>query len=89
VIFQEEPTNKDKAFKDDDALLAYVSQIRSIPLLSFAEELELSKCIMNGDEAARHRLIEANLRLVVKIAKSYNNKGVPLMETIRAFPLWI
>jgi len=83
LFFQEEPTNKDRTFKDNDALLAYVSQIRSIPLLSFAEELELSKCIMNGDEAARHRLIEANLRLVVKIAKSYNNKGVPLMDLIQ------
>jgi RNA polymerase primary sigma factor len=64
-------------------LFAYVSQIRNISLLSFAEELELSECIKKGDEAARRRLIEANLRLVVKIAKAYNNKGVPLMDLIQ------
>jgi RNA polymerase primary sigma factor len=51
--------------------------------LSFSEELELSRCIQNGDEAARHRLIEANLRLVVKIAKGYCNKGVPFMDLIQ------
>ena len=74
---------KEKNLKDSDSLLAYVSQIRNIPLLTFAEELELSKCIQNGDEAARNRLIEANLRLVVKIAKAYNNKGVPFMDLIQ------
>jgi RNA polymerase primary sigma factor len=74
---------KEKNLKDSDSLLAYVSQIRNIPLLTFAEELELSKCIQNGDEAARNRLIEANLRLVVKIAKVYSNKGVPFMDLIQ------
>jgi RNA polymerase primary sigma factor len=69
--------------KDNDSLVAYVNQIRNIPLLSFDEELELSKCIKSGDEAARHRLIEANLRLVVKIAKAYGNKGIPLMDLIQ------
>jgi len=74
---------KEKNLKDEDSLLAYVSQIRTVPLLSFEEELELSKCIQNGDEAARNRLIESNLRLVVKIAKSYSNKGVPFMDLIQ------
>jgi RNA polymerase primary sigma factor len=83
VIFQEEALKREKNLKGNDALLSYVCQIRSIPLLSFAEELELSKCIQNGDEAARKRLIEANLRLVVKIAKGYSNKGVPLMDLIQ------
>jgi RNA polymerase primary sigma factor len=73
----------DKNLKDNDVLLTYVCQIRNIPLLSFAEELELSRCIQNGDEAARKSLIEANLRLVVKIAKAYNNKGVSLMDLIQ------
>ena len=83
IFIQEGFLKKEKNLKDSDSLLAYVSQIRNIPLLTFAEELELSKCIQNGDEAARNRLIEANLRLVVKIAKAYNNKGVPFMDLIQ------
>jgi len=75
--------NRERNQKDDDILLAYVNQIRSVPLLTFAEELELSKRIQKGDEAARNRLIEANLRLVVKIAKAYSNKGVPFMDLIQ------
>jgi RNA polymerase primary sigma factor len=74
---------KEKNINYNDSLPAYVCQIRNIPLLTFDEELELSKCIQNGDEAARHRLIEANLRLVVKIAKAYSNKGIPLMDLIQ------
>jgi RNA polymerase primary sigma factor len=74
---------REKNLNGNDNLIAYVSQIRNIPLLSFAEELELSECIQNGDEAARHRLIEANLRLVVKIAKTYSNKGIPFMDLIQ------
>jgi len=74
---------REKNLKDNDTLIAYVNQIRNIPLLSFAEELELSERIQKGDEAARQRLIEANLRLVVKIAKAYSNKGVPLLDLIQ------
>jgi RNA polymerase primary sigma factor len=80
---QEELLKKEKTQNCDESLLAYVTQIRNIPLLSFTEELELSKCIQNGDEAARHRLIESNLRLVVKIAKGYCNKGIPFMDLIQ------
>jgi RNA polymerase primary sigma factor len=83
IIFQEGLVKREKNLKDENSLLAYVNQIRNIPLLSFDEELELSKCIQNGDEAARNRLIEANLRLVVKIAKAYSNKGVPFMDLIQ------
>jgi RNA polymerase primary sigma factor len=74
---------REKNLKDNDSLLAYICQIRNIPLLSFTEELELSKCFQNGDESARNRLIESNLRLVVKIAKAYSNKGVPFMDLIQ------
>ena len=67
----------------DDGLLAYIAQIRKIPLLSFEEELELSQRIQNGDEAACHRLIEANLKLVIKIAKAYVAPGMSLMDLIQ------
>jgi RNA polymerase primary sigma factor len=66
-----------------DTLQAYINQIKAIPLLSFEEVLELSKRIQAGDEDARHRLIEANLRLVIKIARAYLGSGVPLMDIIQ------
>jgi RNA polymerase primary sigma factor len=73
--------------KDDavefDVLQSYFNQIRKRPLLSFEEALELSKRIQNGDEAARQRLIEGNLRLVVKIARQYTYCGAPLLDLIQ------
>ena len=69
--------------RDDDALKAYFNQIRKTPLLTFEEELELSRSIEEGDEDARRRLVEANLRLVVKIAKAYISKDVGLLDLIQ------
>jgi RNA polymerase primary sigma factor len=75
---------KKTTFTDhDDVLKSYVSQIRKIPLLNFDEELELAQLIQQGNETARHRLIEANLRLVVKVARSYATQDVSLMDIIQ------
>ena len=75
---------KRSTFTDqDDTLKSYIAQIRRIPLLSFEEELELSQLIQKGDKEARRRLVEANLRLVVKIARSYAAKDVSLMDIIQ------
>jgi RNA polymerase primary sigma factor len=74
---------KSRTVRDDDTLKAYFSQIRKTPLLTFEEELELSKRIENGDEAARKQLIEANLRLVVKIAKAYVSSDVGLLDLVQ------
>jgi len=74
---------KTKTVRDDDTLKAYFSQIRKTPLLSFEEELELSRKIEEGDEAARRQLIEANLRLVVKIAKAYVSSDVGLLDLVQ------
>jgi len=60
-----------------------MDQIRKISLLTSEEEQELSRCIQNGDEAARRRLIEANLRLVIKIAKGYFASGISMMDLIQ------
>ncbi|MDR3166793.1 MAG: RNA polymerase sigma factor RpoD/SigA [Treponema sp.] len=76
-------SKKKAAVHGDDVLQTYFDQIRSIPLLSFEEELELSKRIQNGNEAAYHKLIEANLRLVVKIARTYLIADVPFMDIIQ------
>jgi RNA polymerase primary sigma factor len=66
-----------------NALGVYFNQIRAIPLLSFEEALELSRRIQNGDKEARRRLIEANLRLVIKIARRYASGSIPLMDIIQ------
>jgi len=67
----------------DDCLKAYFEQIKKSPLLTFEEELELSKRIQKGDKVALKRLIEANLRLVVKIALEFLVPEVPLLDLIQ------
>jgi RNA polymerase primary sigma factor len=74
---------KARTVRDDDTLKAYFSQIRKTPLLTFEEELELSRRIEEGDEEARKQLIEANLRLVVKIAKAYVSSDVGLLDLVQ------
>lgn len=76
-------TRKAGNSEHEDILKTYFSQIKTARLLSFEEELELSKRIQAGDESARKRLIEANLRLVVKIAKGYMAPDVQLMDLIQ------
>ena len=72
-----------KGQRNDDTLQAYFYQIKNIPLLTFEEELELSRRIRNGDETSRRRLVEANLRLVVKIARAYLSPDVFFMDLIQ------
>lgn len=69
--------------REDDTLKAYFDQIRKTPLLTFEQELDLSRRIESGDDAARRELVEANLRLVVKIAKAYVSKDVGLLDLIQ------
>jgi RNA polymerase primary sigma factor len=61
----------------------YFRQIRAFPLLDFEEELELSKRIQQGDTAALHKLVNSNLRLVVKIARLYCASDVPLLDLVQ------
>lgn len=65
-----------------DSLKYYLKDIRKSPLLTFAEEQELGKRIAAGDPEARAKMIEANLRLVVAIAKKYVNRGLPFSDII-------
>ena len=65
-----------------DPIKAYLKDVRHIPLLSAEEEAELAKKVKEGDQEARNKMIRSNLRLVISIAKRYNNLGVPLSDLI-------
>jgi RNA polymerase primary sigma factor len=68
---------------NEDGLRSYYSAIKRIPLLTAEEERDLSTRVFAGDEEARRRLIEANLRLVVKIARAYVAPDMPLLDLIQ------
>jgi RNA polymerase primary sigma factor len=67
----------------EDTLRAYFNHIKRNRLLTFEEELELSRRVLGGDEQARQELITANLRLVVRIAKKYMTRDVSLLDLIQ------
>jgi RNA polymerase primary sigma factor len=67
----------------DDAVRLYLRKIGQVRLLTAAEEVELAKAIEAGSETSRAHMIEANLRLVVSIAKRYVNRGMPLLDLIQ------
>ena len=67
----------------EDAFQSYLHDIRGLSLLSPSEELKLAKRAAIGDIRARRRLVEANLRLVISIARRYTNSGVPLIDLIQ------
>jgi RNA polymerase primary sigma factor len=71
-------------FNDDsDALDAFLKQIGRTPLLTRREEVALARRIEKGDLAAKDRMVNANLRLVVSIAKNYRNQGLPFLDLIQ------
>lgn len=72
-----------KAEETSEPLQIYLCEIGQIPLLEEAEERELGKRIAAGDESARERLAEGNLRLVVSLAKHYVGRGVQLLDLIQ------
>lgn len=65
-----------------EALKLYLKEIKDIPLLTPEEEIELAKKIKKGNKKARQKMIRANLRLVINIAKRYSYLGVPIMDLI-------
>lgn len=69
--------------KINDPVRMYLKEIGRVPLLSAEEEIELAKRIEQGDEEAKRRLIEANLRLVVSIAKRYVGRGMLFLDLIQ------
>ena len=71
-----------QAYDGDTAYQLYLKEIGQTPLLTIEEENYLAARIKKGDKAARERMIKANLRLVVKIARDYEGYGVPLLDLI-------
>jgi len=73
----------DWAPDDDEALREYLTEIAAFPLLTSEDEVRLGKAVAAGDEDARRKLIESNLRLVVSIAKKYDGRGLRLLDLIQ------
>jgi RNA polymerase primary sigma factor len=71
------------ALGSEDAFQSYLRDIRGLGLLTHAEEVDLAQRAAAGDELARRRLIESNLRLVIAIARRYTSTGVPLIDLIQ------
>jgi len=76
--------NNESTYSYDDAniMSIYLKEINRIPLLTEEEELDLAIRSRDGDEFARQRMVEANLRFVVNVAKKYQNQGLPLIDLI-------
>lgn len=80
---QETLENLGKDISFDDPVKMYLKDIGKVPLLSSEEEIELAKKMQEGDEAAKRKLSEANLRLVVAIAKRYVGRGMLFLDLIQ------
>ena len=78
LVLDEEPREV-----STDALQLFLKDIGKVDLLTAAQEVELAKRIERGDHAAKQAMVEANLRLVVSIAKKYRNQGLPFLDLIQ------
>ncbi len=68
---------------NEDGIPSYLSRLTQAPLLTPEEEAILTRAVKAGDEAAKNRLVEANMRLVINIAKTYRNRAIPLEDLIQ------
>ena len=78
-----DPVDLAAEFNLDDPVRMYLKEIGQIPLLSADEEVELAKLVSEGDQKAKNKLTEANLRLVVSIAKKYSGRGLHILDLIQ------
>lgn len=65
-----------------DATRIYLNELSQSKLMTAEEEIKYGRLVQKGDQAARHKMIESNLRLVVKISRRYMNRGLPLLDLI-------
>jgi RNA polymerase primary sigma factor len=80
---EEEPPQEEPREVSTDALQLFLKDIGKVDLLTAAQEVELAKRIERGDHCAKQEMVEANLRLVVSIAKKYRNQGLPFLDLIQ------
>src|SRR4029077_6465504 len=78
----EEPIIRGELQHTSDPFTLYLREVGETPLITPKEEIALARRIKRGDKAAREQMIKANLRLVVKIARDYENYGLPLLDLI-------
>ena len=78
-----DPVDLAAEYNLDDPVRMYLKEIGQIKLLSAEEEVELAKRVAEGDQAAKNKLTEANLRLVVSIAKKYSGRGLHILDLIQ------
>ena len=78
-----DPVDLAAEYNLDDPVRMYLKEIGQIRLLSAEEEVELAKRVSEGDQAAKNKLTEANLRLVVSIAKKYSGRGLHILDLIQ------
>lgn len=78
-----DPVELAAEFNLDDPVRMYLKEIGQIPLLTVEEEQELAKRVVEGDMSAKNQLTEANLRLVVSIAKKYSGRGLHILDLIQ------
>ncbi|MHB1241978.1 MAG: sigma-70 family RNA polymerase sigma factor [Gaiellaceae bacterium] len=85
VVERDEPEPEVEEAREvsTDTLQLFLKDIGKVPLLTAAQEVELAKRIERGDHAAKQAMVEANLRLVVSIAKRYRNQGLPFLDLIQ------
>lgn len=69
--------------ENEEGIPSYLSRLTQAPLLTPEEEVALTRAVQKGDDRARQRLIESNMRLVINIAKTYRNKAIPLEDLIQ------
>ena len=67
----------------DEPIKMYLREIGQIPLLSYEQEIDYAQRVLNGEEEAKQKLIESNLRLVVSIAKKHTNRGLKMLDLIQ------
>jgi RNA polymerase primary sigma factor len=80
---EEAPEDLDAQEVSTDALQLFLKDVGRVDLLTAAQEVELAKRIERGDHRAKQEMVEANLRLVVSIAKRYRNQGLPFLDLIQ------
>ena len=78
-----DPVDLAAEYSLDDPVRMYLKEIGQVKLLSAEEEIELAKRVAEGDQAAKNKLTEANLRLVVSIAKKYSGRGLHILDLIQ------